>query len=699
MKKVPKNNVDPVLVDVKKPDFNYRHASEFSEINLNRGSQKKKTDGRSFSFGSLATSLIAFGLLGALVFGGVAFSSLSSTKVTVENQGQQAAQNFFQSIESFQNMNPSAAGESLEKSKNNLEAINSSLNQGPSKFAFNFLSGVVPVFKQAGGFLQELTSLNVKLINLSSNLEELKLKGFEYFRSDGDNLLTLLNESRTILREITTHMNTLRNTSSNLSDVSQFSNFNDVIQNYHLGYASDLYALEDFLGGLISLLSSDEEKRILLMFQNSSEMRPAGGFLGSYGEIIIENGEMKDLIVEDIYWPDHEMNFDLKLIPPQPLQRTTKDWGARDSNWFLDFPTSAETTMTLLESSKIYESEGIRFDGAVALNIEVLESFLEAVGPINIDEYSMTITPENFLPKLQEEVETGIDKQQGENPKKILSVIAPKLMDRLDNLSEEDQEFLVESVGEHVEDKDVMFYSRDNNINSFLSTTGVNGSIYDIPSNFWGSYLSVVNANVAGGKTDAFTDQSIDLRLDVMTDGSTVGNLEITRENNGNQRDEPWYDTENKDFLKVLTPPQSDLIFMEGNTDRGRYSEDYSSDYSYFKTLKPIEESRSWLSTYNAWETKEFGKKGFGSWLITPPGQERSLSLRYESSAREDFSFEEDKSFSFVFDDQSGVDTSLSVEINAPVGYKWEESDSQVFEQSFDNPKGREMIELTIKEK
>lgn len=699
MKKVPKDNVDPVLVDVKKPDFNYRHASEFSEINLNTGSQNKSQGGGGFSFGSLATSLLAFGLLGVLIFGGVAFSKFKDTKVTVESQGQQAAQNFFQSIESFQNMNPSEAGKSLEKSRENLETINNSLNQGPSKLAFNFLSGVVPVFKQAGGFLQELTSLNVKLIGLSSNLEKLKLKGFEYFRNDGNKLQTLLNESRNILREITTHMNTLRNTSSNLSDISQFSKFNDVIQNYHLGYASDLYALEDFLGGLISMLSSTEEKRILLMFQNSSEMRPGGGFLGSYGEIIIKDGEMKDLVVEDIYWPDHEMNFDLKLIPPQPLQRTTKDWGARDANWFFDFPSSAEATMTLLESSKIYETEGIRFDGTVALNIEVLQSFLEAVGPIEIEEYDMTITPENFLPKLQEEVETGRDKQQGENPKKILSVLAPELMNRLDNLSKKDQEFLVEAVGEHIGDKDVMFYSRDNNINSFLKTSGVNGSIYDTPSNFWGSYLAVVNANIAGGKTDAFTDQSINLRLDVMTDGTTVGDLEITRENNGNQRSEPWYNTENKDFIKVLTPSKSNLIFMDGNTDRGRYSEDYSSDYSYFKTLKPIEESRSYLSTYSAWETKEFGKKGFGSWLITPPGQEETLSLRYESPSMEDFKLESGKKFEFVFDDQSGVDTSMDVEVNAPVGYKWKESDSQVFNFSKDNPEGREIIELTIQEK
>lgn len=698
MKKVPKNNVDPVLVDVKRPDLNYKHTSQFSEVDLGKSSNRYKGK-NSFSFGFLATSVISFGLLALLIGGGIAFSSLKSTKVTVETEGRQAAQNFFQSIESFKSLNPEAAGESLEKSKDNLENIQNSISQGPSKFAFNFLSSLVPIFKQAGGFLKELTSLNVQLIELSYNLENLKVNGFQYLRNDGEKLISNLKESRSIIRETISSISSLRNKSSSLDDFSDFSQFSDKIQNYHLNYTSNLYALEDFIGGMISLLSSDEEKRILLMFQNSSEIRPAGGFIGSYGEIVLENSQMKDLVVEDIYWPDHEMNYDLKLKAPLPLQRTVKNWAARDGNWFFDFPTSAETVMSLLESSRIYESKGIRFEGAVALNVEVLGTLLEVVGPVEIEEYGIEINHENFLPKLQEEVETGIDKQQGENPKKILSVVAPELMNRLEKLSEEQKELLVEKIGAHIEDKDVMFYSRDNNINSFLSSVGVDGSIYDIPENSWGSYLAVINANIAGGKTDIFTDQSINLRLDVLSDGSSVGELQIARENNGNKRSEPWYDTENKDYIKVLTPPGSELIFMEGNNKRPRYSEDYSSEYRYFKTLKPIEESRSYLSTYGVWETDEFGKKGFGTWLITPAGERNSMTLRYESSGSQDFKLEEGDTFNFVFDDQSGVDTTLDVEINAPVGYTWEESGSQIYTFSKENPIKREEVKLTIQEK
>ncbi len=80
-------------------------------------------------------------------------------------------------------------------------------------------------------------------------------------------------------------------------------------------------------------------------------MRPAGGFWGSYANVILEGGSVKTIDVDDIYRPDRFL--DLKVVPPKQLQGTTPNWGARDANWFFNFPDSAEKLMEFLQASSV----------------------------------------------------------------------------------------------------------------------------------------------------------------------------------------------------------------------------------------------------------------------------------------------------------------------------------------------------------
>ncbi len=118
----------------------------------------------------------------------------------------------------------------------------------------------------------------------------------------------------------------------------------------------------------------------------------------------------------------------------------TEDWGARDANWFFDFPTSAEVVSGMLEESKIYEEEGVKFEGVIGVNVDVLGTIVDLIGPIELPEYDLVIDEDNFLGELQREVETGKDKQEGKNPKKVLAVLAPKIMERLEDLSKSEME-------------------------------------------------------------------------------------------------------------------------------------------------------------------------------------------------------------------------------------------------------------------
>ncbi len=695
VKKVPKKNVEAVLVDIKKPDFNYEKSRRFSDLNLRRiaGEYKKR---KGAPWPKLLKWGVGFVVFAFVVFGIFTAVGLEGTRVTLEAKGESASAELFKSLELIKNFETEEAQDSLVKSKEKLEEMSRMINDNPKNFILSASFKFVPFLKNVGGFLKQATQLNVDLLHFSSVLHDIQHNGFSYFRNDGEKLLGLMKESRDLVGRIKSEVGSLRNEAKGLDKLAYFGQMENLLEEKYFVYSNQLYIMEDFLDGMINLFGS-EEIHLLLMFQNSSELRPAGGFLGSYGDLVIENGQMKKLVVEDIYWPDHPMNFDEKYIPPEPLQGITRDWGARDANWFFDFPTSAEVVSTMLEESKIYKQENVEFEGVVGVSVDVLGTIMEYVGPIGLPEYGMTITDENFLAELQREVETGRDKQAGENPKKILAILAPEIMEELDDLSESEMKEMVEDLSEHVEMKDIMFYSKEERLTNFFRKNGIAGEVYELPDGFWGSYLAVVNSNVAGGKSDAFMDQKVGLWLNVGAEGGVVGDLEIFREHVGEGESDPWYTATNKDYIKVYTNRNSNLIFSKGSDERYEAGEEYDSSYEKLDVLKKIEETKTYDESHNVWVTEEFGKSAFATWLLTAAGEESNLEMRYENPGFKNFRLEEGKKFRFVFDKQSGSDTGLNLKVSAPLGYIWEESNSSVYSYETENIKKREIIELTLK--
>ena len=439
-----------------------------------------------------------------------------------------------------------------------------------------------------------------------------------------------------------------------------------------------------FLTAVLAWLEAPKKQRLLIFFQNPSEIRPGGGFIGSYGNATLFQGNLLDLEVRDIYDPDGQLKA--KIIPPKPLQGITGVWGARDANWFFDFPLSAEKTIDFLELSKIYSEKGIKFSGAVAVNVELIKDILEIVGPIELPEYHLTLTPDNFLEEVQREVETGDDKSRGE-PKKILKVLTPILFERLGNLNEDQKSRLLDKLTARFANKDIMVYFRDSTIENYLQTLGAAGEVARLPDDFVGGYLAVANANVAGGKSDAFIDQQITLESKIDSTGLVKNHLVVRRSHGGENEKDWWYRSTNHNYLQIFTEPGTKLISMSGDTK---------------KVIKP-------LVNYNAGNYEPdsdlvaverkgglaFGKENFSAWLDVKAGASKDLVVDYAGSQHLKLG---NLAYQFIFDKQSGVRGGLEYAIEAPDGYHWKESQSRTFKYANENPPARIVLNLTLEE-
>ncbi len=373
------------------------------------------------------------------------------------------------------------------------------------------------------------------------------------------------------------------------------------------------------------IFGSERPQEYLLLFQNSSEMRATGGFVGSYGILDIEDGKIKNLFIDGIFNPDGQLTE--KIVPPIPIQKISDAWSMHDANWFVDFPTSAKKVALFYE-----KTGGPTVDGVIAITPKVLEKMLEVTGPIEMSEYNIVIDKNNFLTETQLQVEELYDKE-GNKPKQILADLAPKIMDELfdteDLNSEKKAQRYLDIIGimeESFKEKHILFYHRDSEINDVIIKRGWGGQVLDSG----GDYLSVAHSNINGYKTDAVIDEKIIHNSEVSNDGSVIDTVRIIRKHTGGESDYDWYNRVNCDYMRVLVPLGSVLLEARGHT-----WQDYEPpvDYSDFKIdpdVKKIEDTIKIDTDSGTQIFEESGKTVFGNWVYVSPGETVEVFYKYK---------------------------------------------------------------------
>jgi hypothetical protein len=140
-----------------------------------------------------------------------------------------------------------------------------------------------------------------------------------------------------------------------------------------------------------TLFGFNGSKTYLILFQNNFELRPGGGFIGSYGILTLDRGRISDLAIHDVYDADGKLKAD--ITPPFALKRFmgASHWFLRDSNFSPDFPQSASQAASFL---KLETNQNI--DGVIGIDVTLLGSLIEADGPVVLPDYKKTLTKDNF---------------------------------------------------------------------------------------------------------------------------------------------------------------------------------------------------------------------------------------------------------------------------------------------------------------
>ena len=374
---------------------------------------------------------------------------------------------------------------------------------------------------------------------------------------------------------------------------------------------------------LTEILGANGTKRYLLVFQNNTEIRPTGGFIGSFAELKVHDGIVESLNVPGGGSYDLQGQLTNDLVAPGPLQLLTARWEFQDANWFPDFPTTARQLIQFYR-----DAGGPSVDGVLAVNATFVADLITTLGPIDLPEHNKTITGENFIFEAQRAVEVDYDREENK-PKAFIGDLAPHLVEAALEKTSSDFLEVVDLLTTGLSERHIQIYANDTDLQRTILSQGWGGELANTP----GDYLMIVDTNLGGGKTDGVIEQNVDMHIALQEDGSSINTLTISRTHFG-IKGLLFTGVNNVDYLRVYVPKQAELLSAEGFTppepelfERAPHDWTVDDDLLYAALTREIDTSSGTEIT------QEHGKTVFGNWVQTKPGETSTVTLTYKVPA------------------------------------------------------------------
>ncbi len=279
-----------------------------------------------------------------------------------------------------------------------------------------------------------------------------------------------------------------------------------LLENTTAGLKEATPMIKTLTTALPEILGAESPKTYLLIFQNSNELRPTGGFIGSYGKLILSKGQIDRLVVDDVYNLDGLLETKgIEIEPPEPLKEHlgVSRWLLRDANWSPDFPTASEQIRNLYSLAT-----GGKVDGIIALDLELVQKLLGLTGSVYLAQFNESIGAENFFEKT--EFYSEADYFSGSPQKKtFLSLLSAKLLEKILKLETQDFGRLGQIIRNSLTERHLLIYFPEGEVANLLALKNWDGRIRTSD----GDYLMVVDTNVGATKANYYVKRNLNYAI------------------------------------------------------------------------------------------------------------------------------------------------------------------------------------------
>ncbi len=225
------------------------------------------------------------------------------------------------------------------------------------------------------------------------------------------------------------------------------------------------------VAALITFTGGEGPRNYLVLSQNPAEVRPTGGFIGSYGVLTADGGQVGLNRYDDsLVWivahptaiiPAAQLGSPFRFYDP-PLDQTLANVNATP-----DWPAAAQLAL------KLWQQGGeAPADGVLSFTPEFLARVLAVTGPVSVPSYNETITSGNVISKLDYYTHGGVKPPPGVNRKEFLSPLGQAVMTKLLQAPPSQWRGLGTALGKAFAARELLVWSRDSSVQSTLDQRG-----------------------------------------------------------------------------------------------------------------------------------------------------------------------------------------------------------------------------------
>jgi len=304
-------------------------------------------------------------------------------------------------------------------------------------------------------------------------------------------------------------------------------------------------------------LSGDH--RYLVIFQNSDELRATGGFMGSYAQLALRDGQIQSVDIQDIYVPDGQFTGFVEA-PPGVKEYLSSGKGLRlpDANWWPDFPSSAQKILPFFALGKEQA-----FEGVIAINLEVMKQLLQITGPVYMPDYQTTVSAENVAEVARADRSEFFPGSVAKPH--FLSNLFTILKFKLRALTPAQKKELLTLIRSDLRNKNIQIYSNLPELQAVLSTYQLTGEV-KTPSDH--PFLFLVESNVGINKANRDIIREVHITL---TPALTSITIDFYNRNSAELNAAGHY----INYQRLLLPPSAQIRSI---TYHGKTVHDWDSE-------------------------------------------------------------------------------------------------------------------------
>lgn len=302
------------------------------------------------------------------------------------------------------------------------------------------------------------------------------------------------------------------------------------------------------VGLLPEILGVSGRREYMVLLQNQMELRPSGGFIGSYGILTFENGKLTNFTVNDVYEADGQLKGHVE--PPEPIKKYLGEAGyfMRDANWKADFTEVSKDIQWFLE-----KETGRKVDGVIGINLEVVRAILGVVGEMNVPDFGEKINKDNLYEQAEYYSETKFfpgSKQKAS----FLGGISRQLFEEIKTASGEKRWKMMEAMLLMLNNREIQMAINNKEVARALAETGWSGGMFAgecAKDRCLADYLFPVEANLGVNKANYFIRRQTEMLVEIGTN-AVVRTVKISYENTA--KSNAWPGGDYKNYLRVYLP-------------------------------------------------------------------------------------------------------------------------------------------------